>query len=177
MACFPFMVEVEGKPGLVIGGGRVALHKVKVLLPFGVKLRVVSEQFCEGLYELFEKHQEQITLIHRSFVETDLLCVDGQMRFDVLKADSEAACFGDLKADSETACFDAMKVDGEEKQLAAVGADVELKQSDTVKSDEVIEGFDEVKSDDEPKNSDDVDGEPVCFVVAATDDEELQSRV
>lgn len=94
MACFPFMVEVAGQTGLVIGGGKVALHKINVLLPFGVKLRVVSEQFCDGLCVLADENREQVTLIQKSFVETDLLCVEE-------KAEPEFVCFVVAATDDE----------------------------------------------------------------------------
>ena len=35
MAGFPFFIEMEGKKGLVAGGEKVALRKVKTLLEFG----------------------------------------------------------------------------------------------------------------------------------------------
>lgn len=72
MACFPLMIELEGKRGLIIGGGKIALHKIKVLLPFGVSLTVVSEGFCDGLLKLAEENAAKVTLIHRSFEETDI---------------------------------------------------------------------------------------------------------
>ena len=42
MSYFPFFMELEGREGLVIGGGSVALRKVKKLLPYGVKLTVIA---------------------------------------------------------------------------------------------------------------------------------------
>lgn len=42
MGYFPFFMEIEGKSGLIAGGGKVALRKVKRLLPFGAHLTVVA---------------------------------------------------------------------------------------------------------------------------------------
>lgn len=52
MGCFPFFVELEGKEGLVAGGGRVALRKIEKLLPYGPRLTVVSPKFREEIRQL-----------------------------------------------------------------------------------------------------------------------------
>lgn len=44
MSYFPFFIELEGKEGLVIGGGSVALRKVEKLLPYGAKLTVIAPE-------------------------------------------------------------------------------------------------------------------------------------
>ncbi len=33
MGYFPFFVDIAGRNGLIVGGGRVALHKLEKLLP------------------------------------------------------------------------------------------------------------------------------------------------
>jgi len=52
MAYFPFFQELTGKHCLVIGGGPVALRKIKKLIPFGPEITVVAPEFCKGLREL-----------------------------------------------------------------------------------------------------------------------------
>ena len=42
MSYFPFFMNIEGKRGLVIGGGNSALLKIKKLLPFSVDLEVIA---------------------------------------------------------------------------------------------------------------------------------------
>lgn len=49
MSYFPFYIDIAGKSGLIVGGGRVAARKASKLLPFGPKLTVVSLRFCEEL--------------------------------------------------------------------------------------------------------------------------------
>ena len=44
MAYFPFFVDIGGKNGLIAGGGRVALHKLQKLLPYGAKLQIVAPE-------------------------------------------------------------------------------------------------------------------------------------
>lgn len=52
MGCFPLFVELEGRPCLVAGGGRVALRKVRKLLPFGPRITVVAPAVCPALAAL-----------------------------------------------------------------------------------------------------------------------------
>ncbi|MCI9255158.1 MAG: NAD(P)-dependent oxidoreductase, partial [Lachnospiraceae bacterium] len=42
MGHFPFFMEIGGKKGMVVGGGRVAARKVEKLLPFGPVLTVIA---------------------------------------------------------------------------------------------------------------------------------------
>ena len=42
MGYFPFFVELDGKAGVVIGGGKVAARKAEKLLAFGPRLTVVA---------------------------------------------------------------------------------------------------------------------------------------
>ena len=129
MACFPLMVEIEGKTVLVIGGGRVALHKIKVLLPFGVNLCVISEQFCDALIVLAKEYDSQITLIHRSFEETDIVNTDHSICFVVAATDDP-----ELQSCVSKIC--------EEKQIPVNVVDVKEKSSfyfpAIVKRDELV---------------------------------------
>ena len=67
MACFPFFVDLKGVPGLVIGGGRVALGKVERLLPFGPRLTVTAPAILPELEAV-----PGLTLRRRPFREEDL---------------------------------------------------------------------------------------------------------
>ena len=49
MAYFPFLTDINGMRCLVVGGGRIAVQKVKILLDFGVNIRVVAEEIGEEL--------------------------------------------------------------------------------------------------------------------------------
>lgn len=42
MGYFPFFVELEGKKGVIVGGGTVAARKVEKLLAFGPDLTVIA---------------------------------------------------------------------------------------------------------------------------------------
>ncbi len=62
MKCFPFMVNIEGKSCLIVGGGAVALRKAEKLLLFGVKLSVCAKDACPALlpYLCAEEYAERL---------------------------------------------------------------------------------------------------------------------
>lgn len=70
MAYFPFFVDVEGKNGLIAGGGRVALHKLQKLLPYGARLKVVAPAVSKELEQTALKND--ICVIKRAFEAGDL---------------------------------------------------------------------------------------------------------
>ena len=67
MSYFPFFVEIKDKTCLVVGGGMVALRKIEKLLPFGVKITVVSPAFCAEIEEMTD-----IRKIQRPFEKKDI---------------------------------------------------------------------------------------------------------
>ncbi len=52
MAFFPILIELEGVPCLVAGGGPLALHKAKLLLAHRAAVRVVAPEICPELEAL-----------------------------------------------------------------------------------------------------------------------------
>lgn len=70
---FSIEVNLEGKNVLVVGGGRIALRKVKTLLPTGARITVVAPQFDPEFDAL--RSGEQVSLIvlkNRSYEPLDL---------------------------------------------------------------------------------------------------------
>lgn len=59
MPYFPFFVDIKDKNCLVVGGGRIALHKVRKLLAFSPKIRVVSPEICGEIAQIAEIRTEQ----------------------------------------------------------------------------------------------------------------------
>lgn len=49
MAYFPLFVDLEGRQVLVVGGGKIAVRRVRTLLEFGCEITVVSPEVCEEL--------------------------------------------------------------------------------------------------------------------------------
>ena len=68
MGYFPFFVELDGKAGVVIGGGKVAARKVELLLDFGPRLTVIAPALESGIWEL----KERIEIRQKSFQPEDL---------------------------------------------------------------------------------------------------------
>jgi len=67
MALFPLFINLEGRTGLVVGGGRTALEKIKRLLDYGVTLRVTAPETLPELDTL-----PGVELMRRPFAEEDL---------------------------------------------------------------------------------------------------------
>lgn len=67
MAYFPFFVEIENEKGLIVGGGRIAAHKVEKLLPFGANLIVIAPEILSIL-----KEKSDIICIERQFLDSDV---------------------------------------------------------------------------------------------------------
>ena len=67
MAYFPFFCELSQKPGLVIGGGKVAARKIQKLLPYGPRLTVVSPEILPEIRVL-----PGVQCLERPFRESDL---------------------------------------------------------------------------------------------------------
>lgn len=85
MAYFPFMIDIFDKNCLVVGGGTIALHKVKILLGFEVNITVVAEKFDEMFLEL-EGEQKRLSLLNREFLDKDI----EEMDFVVAATNQEA---------------------------------------------------------------------------------------
>ena len=68
---YPAFLNIRGKRCVVIGGGRVALRKVRVLLDCGAKVTVVSPTLHPGLAQLAEARR--ISPIYREFEPGDLV--------------------------------------------------------------------------------------------------------
>lgn len=67
MGFFPFFIDIEGRQGLIVGGGRVAARKVKKLMPFGPELTVVAPVIVPQIREY-----EGLHLKERLFQDEDI---------------------------------------------------------------------------------------------------------
>lgn len=73
MAYFPMFINLKKKNCLVVGGGQVALRKVRVLLDFGADIMVVAPEILPQIQEL---EAQGVRIVKRSFCEEDLVgCV------------------------------------------------------------------------------------------------------
>lgn len=62
MGYFPFFMDLEGREGLVVGGGAVAARKVQKLLPYGPRLTVAAPELLPEIEAL-----PGLTLLRRAF--------------------------------------------------------------------------------------------------------------
>lgn len=73
MAYFPFCIDIQGKECLVIGGGKIALQKIQVLVQFEACIKVVSPSISKDITAIKETLEEDnISLYYREFQETDI---------------------------------------------------------------------------------------------------------
>ena len=54
---FPMFVPLEGRRGLVVGGGAVALRKLEKLAPYGASIRVIAPQMLPEIAAMAEVEQ------------------------------------------------------------------------------------------------------------------------
>ncbi|MBI2852398.1 MAG: bifunctional precorrin-2 dehydrogenase/sirohydrochlorin ferrochelatase [Chloroflexi bacterium] len=69
-AYYPVFLDIQGKKCVVIGGGNVALRKVKGLLEHGAKVDVVSPELCPEIVGLAENRE--IGVFQRHYQTGDL---------------------------------------------------------------------------------------------------------
>ncbi|MGN0292314.1 MAG: bifunctional precorrin-2 dehydrogenase/sirohydrochlorin ferrochelatase [Lachnospiraceae bacterium] len=67
MAYFPLFISLDHLPCLVVGGGKVALRKVKTLLEYGAKVTVTAPELDAELEKI-----PGIIIRKRKFTESDL---------------------------------------------------------------------------------------------------------
>ena len=66
MAYFPLLLDLAGAPCLVAGGGRLGLHKAKLLLESGAAVTVAAPEVCPELAAL------PVTLLRRAVTAEDV---------------------------------------------------------------------------------------------------------
>lgn len=71
MPYFPFFIDISKQKCLIVGGGRVALHKLKKLLPFSPEIYVTAENILPEIEKIEELH-----LSKRRFFDSDLNGMD-----------------------------------------------------------------------------------------------------
>lgn len=72
MELYPVLLNLKSKNTVVIGGGIVALRKVRDLLNAGARVTVISPEIHEDFNKLREKNSGQLTLFERKYRKGDL---------------------------------------------------------------------------------------------------------
>lgn len=85
MAYFPMFINIEGADCLVVGGGRIALKKVRVLRDFGARIFVAAPVICDEI-RLMTQETENIYIYERQTQDEDFT----GMRLVVAATDSKA---------------------------------------------------------------------------------------
>jgi len=67
---YPMMMNIEGQPALVVGGGPIAARKAATLAEYGARVRVVAPEFSEEALAIAA--ESGLELVHRGFEDTDL---------------------------------------------------------------------------------------------------------
>ena len=70
MSLQPIFLKLEGRPGLLVGAGNVALEKISSILKTGLRLRGVAPQAHPQIRQL--ALEGKLTLVERPFALTDL---------------------------------------------------------------------------------------------------------
>ena len=70
MEFWPLFIKLCGRPVVVVGGGSIAVRKVRSLHQAGTRLKVVASQVCDEL-RLLAKHRT-LSLIEREFKDEDI---------------------------------------------------------------------------------------------------------
>lgn len=61
MKLYPINLDIDGKACVVIGGGEVALRKIRGLLAAGAKVRVIAPEVCAEVEELAQRGEISLT--------------------------------------------------------------------------------------------------------------------
>ena len=58
---YPINLDVDGRKCVVVGGGEVALRKIRGLLSAGALVKVIAPEICAGVEELFQRGEISLT--------------------------------------------------------------------------------------------------------------------
>lgn len=70
LSYYPIFLNISGKRCVVVGGGQVALRKVRMLLEYGASVEVISHELCSELNKL--EKSKIITVLPRTYLVGDL---------------------------------------------------------------------------------------------------------
>lgn len=71
MPYFPMFIDLKGMNCLIVGGGKTALRKIRVLCDFGAVIKVVAKEICEEIKEIC-RINKNVTYEKKAFSEQDL---------------------------------------------------------------------------------------------------------
>ncbi|MBO5613645.1 MAG: bifunctional precorrin-2 dehydrogenase/sirohydrochlorin ferrochelatase [Prevotella sp.] len=91
LSFLPININIEGRRIIIIGGGRVGLHKATILARFTDRATVISPEFREGFSQL------PFTMVRKHYEPSDLdgafliyICTEDALLNRQIKRDAEA---------------------------------------------------------------------------------------
>jgi len=69
MQNYPIFVDLKEQPCLMVGGGQVALRKIRLMHSAGARITVIAPDLCEAIKQEFA---DSITYVPRTFVDEDI---------------------------------------------------------------------------------------------------------
>jgi precorrin-2 dehydrogenase/sirohydrochlorin ferrochelatase len=66
------MINIEGRPIAMIGGGNVALRKTRDLLETGANVTVIAPEIHDGFNDLVNEYGDRVELVKREYVSGSL---------------------------------------------------------------------------------------------------------
>ena len=108
---YPIFLNISGKRCVVVGGGQVALRKVRTLLEYGASVEVVSPELCSELSQLADSGE--IRVRPRSYQAGDLQDAviaiaatnDRQINLEVVKEARKRGVLVNVVDDAESSDF------------------------------------------------------------------------
>ena len=70
MSLLPLFIDIKDKPCLLVGGGRVAARKLKMLCKAEAKVTVIAPELCEDVKKLCDTHS--LNIEQRKFEDSDI---------------------------------------------------------------------------------------------------------
>ena len=114
MGYFPFFVDITGKSGVIVGGGKVAARKVEKLLMFEPNLTVIAPQIEECI-RTQEKLLQKDTAASLCFIEREFRMADLAGADFVIAATDDAALNGRISDYCKSKQIPVNVVDDKEK--------------------------------------------------------------
>ena len=68
---YPVMLDIRGRPAIVVGGDRVAAEKATGLVASGARVEMLNETFCDEILAMAK--QGQVTLRQKAYEHGDLV--------------------------------------------------------------------------------------------------------
>jgi len=69
---FPIFMDLSGKEILIVGGGNIALRRVKTLLQFNCNINIITPKISKELLDIVNKNEHSVKLIKRRYLSADV---------------------------------------------------------------------------------------------------------